>query len=71
MTTVLLSGCASQVSVDQSIAVLEYEKCLDFYIQSAMAGNYIGISGSLLERQKEDQVAYRYWVLEPCQSRRP
>ena len=67
-----LSGCSTQTPLDERLRLLEYEKCLDFYTESAIKGNYLGSSGgSSREAQKNDQIAYRYWVLEVCESRRP
>jgi hypothetical protein len=70
ITAALLSGCATQTPLEDNVRLLEYEKCLDFYIQGAMKGNFLGSSGEL-EAQKENQIAYRYWVLELCETRRP
>jgi hypothetical protein len=72
ITAALLSGCATQTPLEDNVRLLEYEKCLDFYIQSAIKGNFRGSSGgSDMEPQKENQNAFRFWVLELCETRRP
>lgn len=67
-----LSGCSPQTPLDERLRLLEYEKCLDYYTEKASKGDIFGAtSDSYLEAQKNDQPAYRYSVLEVCESRRP
>ena len=70
---ILLSGCASNASIDDQVKLLEYEKCLDietsWFLQQFAGSEYLYQSYRDILKEKNTRVTN--WMIENCESFRP